>query len=55
MRHPDLLVPASDLRGRAEEILVRAANRDDVEAQEIMRAVAASFEKLARRLELLAI
>jgi len=55
MRYPDLLLLAGDLRARAEGILVRAANLDDVEAQQIMRAVAAGYEKFARRLEQLAV
>jgi hypothetical protein len=39
------------LRTRAEEILVRAANTNDREVQEMMRVVAAGYEKLARQAE----
>jgi hypothetical protein len=55
MRHPEILLLASEMRSRAKEVLVRAANIDDAEAQDIMRAVAVSYEKLARQLELFAI
>jgi alkanesulfonate monooxygenase SsuD/methylene tetrahydromethanopterin reductase-like flavin-dependent oxidoreductase (luciferase family) len=40
---------ASELRTRAAEILVRATNTADQEVQEMMRVVAAGYEKLARR------
>jgi hypothetical protein len=40
MRHPEFLLFASELRSRAEEVLVRATNMDDAQAQDIMRAVA---------------
>ncbi len=49
MADMQLLLFASELRTRAEEILVRAASTDDLEAQGTMRAVAAGYEKLARR------
>jgi hypothetical protein len=60
MRHPhpdgpDLLSLANDLRRRADEILVKAETMVDAEAQEMMRAVAANYEKLAQRLEHLAV
>jgi hypothetical protein len=57
MRHPrpDLLSLADDLRRHADEILVQAETMVDAEAQEMMRTVAASYEKLARRLEHLAV
>jgi hypothetical protein len=42
---------ADELRTRAKEILVRAANTNDREVQKIMRVVAAGYEKLARRAE----
>jgi hypothetical protein len=42
---------ADELRTRAREILVRAANTDDLEAQEVMHAIAAGYQKLARRVE----
>jgi hypothetical protein len=45
------LLLASELRTRAEEILVRAANTNDREVQEMMRVVAAGYEKLARQAE----
>jgi hypothetical protein len=43
-----LLLLASELRTRAEEILVRAASTDDSEFQGMMRVVAAGYQKLAR-------
>ena len=46
-----LLLFADELRTRAKEILVRAANTDDLEAQDTMRVIAAGYEKLARRIE----
>jgi hypothetical protein len=46
-----LLLLASELRTRAEEILVRAASTDDPEIQGMMRAVAAGYQKLARQAE----
>ena len=46
-----LLLLADELRTRAKEILVRAASTDDLEAQGMMRVVAAGYEKLARRVE----
>jgi hypothetical protein len=55
MRNPEFLLLASELRSRAEEVWIRATNMDDAQAQDIMRAVAVSHEKLARRLELLAV
>jgi hypothetical protein len=55
MRHPEILILASEMRSRAKEVLVRAANIDNAEAQDIMRAVAVNYEKLARRLEVLAV
>jgi hypothetical protein len=51
MPDTELLLLASELRTRAEEILVRAANTDDLEAQKAIRAVAADYQKLARRAE----
>jgi hypothetical protein len=47
----ELLLFANELRTRAKEILVRAENMDDLEAQETMRVVAADYEKLARQAE----
>jgi hypothetical protein len=46
-----LLLLASELRTRAEEILVRAASTDDSEIQGMMRVVAAGYQKLARQAE----
>ena len=46
-----LLLLASELRTRAEEILVRAASMDDSEIQGMMRGVAAGYQKLARQAE----
>jgi hypothetical protein len=51
MAHTQLLLFANELRTRAKEILVRAASTDDLEAQGMMRVVAAGYEKLARRIE----
>jgi hypothetical protein len=51
MPDTELLSLASELRTRAEEILVRAANTDDPEAQQTIRAVAASYVKLARQVD----
>jgi hypothetical protein len=46
-----LLARARDLRARAEEILAKAQTMSDAEARHIMRAVAAGYEKMAKRLE----
>jgi hypothetical protein len=46
-----LLARARDLRARAEEILAKAQTMSDAEARDIMRAVAAGYEKMAKRLE----
>ena len=51
MSDMQFLLLASELRTRAEEILVRAANTNDPEVQGMMRVVAAGYEKLARRAE----
>ena len=47
MPDTELLLFASELRTRASEILVRAADTDDLEIQQMMRGVAAGYEKLA--------
>ena len=47
----ELLLFASELRTRAQEILARAGNTDDVEAQKIMQEIAASYQKLALKVE----
>jgi hypothetical protein len=54
-QRPDLLLLANDLRERGEEVLAQAETFHDAEAQEMMRAVAANYEKLARQLEHLAV
>ena len=46
-----LLARVCDLRARAEEILAKAESMTDADARDMMRAVAVSYEKLARRLE----
>jgi hypothetical protein len=46
-----LLSLARDLRARAEEVLARAETFHDADAREKMRRIAASYEKLAQRLE----
>ena len=46
-----LLARVRDLRARAEEILTQAETMTDADARDMMRAVAVSYEKLARRLE----
>jgi hypothetical protein len=42
---------ARDLRARAQEILARAETTYDTDAEQTMREVAASHEKLAQRVE----
>jgi hypothetical protein len=44
-----LLLFANELRTRARDILVRAVNTEDPEAQEMMRVIAAGYQRLARR------
>ena len=51
MADVQLLLFASELRTRAHEILVRAANTRDLETQEMMHEVAASYRKLALQVE----
>jgi hypothetical protein len=46
-----LLSLARETRARAEEVLARAENFQDEHAQRVMRGIAASYEKLAERLE----
>jgi CheY-like chemotaxis protein len=46
-----LLLHAAELRARAEEILVQAATFQDADAQRKMFEVAATYEKLAQRIE----
>jgi len=47
----NLFARVRDLRARAEEILAQAETMTDADARDMMRAVAVSYEKLARRLE----
>jgi hypothetical protein len=51
MPDAQLLALASDLRARAEEVLTRAETFHDAGAREKMRGIAASYVKLAERLE----
>jgi hypothetical protein len=46
-----LLLFASELRTRAQEISVRASNTDDIETQGMMHELAASYQKLALQVE----
>jgi hypothetical protein len=46
-----LLLFANELRARAKEILGLAVNTDDLEIRDMRRAIAAGYEKLARRIE----
>jgi hypothetical protein len=50
MPHTTLLSLASGLRTRAEQIMAKAET-SDADAQEMMRAVAANYEKLAQQVE----
>jgi hypothetical protein len=52
MPNIQLLMRAGDLRARAEEILAKAETYCDEDSREIMRGVAASYEKLAQRVEI---
>ena len=47
----ELLTLARELRARAEEVLARAENFQGEYAKKVMRDIAASYEKLAARLE----
>jgi hypothetical protein len=51
MLDDNLLSLARDLRARAEEILTRAETMNDADARQKMREIAASYEKLAQRIE----
>jgi len=46
-----LLSLARNLRVRAEEVLAQAESMKDADARSKMREIAASYERLARRLE----
>jgi hypothetical protein len=41
-----------NLRARAQEVLAQAEIMENAEAQQTMREIAASYERLARRLEM---
>lgn len=41
-----LLLFANELRTRARDILVRAANTEDLEAEEMMHVIAAGYQRL---------
>ncbi len=51
MPDTQLLLLASNLRARAEEILAKAETVDDAGARSTMREVASRHEKLAQRVE----
>ena len=51
MAEQSLLMFAKELRTRAKEILVQAVSTDDPEVRGMRRVIAASYEKLARRIE----
>ena len=51
MRDAKLLSLARNLRARAQEVLAQAEIMENAEAQQTMREIAASYERLARRLE----
>jgi hypothetical protein len=51
MSDSKLLALASSLRARAKEILAKAETMTDADAREMMRAVAAAYERLTDRLE----
>ena len=46
-----LLLFARNLRARAQEVLAQAEILQDVDAQQTMREIAASYDRLAQRLE----
>ena len=45
------LLLASDLRARADEVLARAETFNDADARQKLRKIAATYVKLAERLE----
>jgi hypothetical protein len=51
MPDPRLLLLVSELRARAEEIRTRAETFHDEEARQELRKIAATYVKLAERLE----
>jgi hypothetical protein len=48
---PELLVLAGTMRARAEEALAIAETMSGADARETVRTVAASYERLAQRVE----
>jgi len=46
-----LLLFAKNLRARAQEVFAQAEIMQDADAQQTMREIAASYERLAQRLE----
>jgi hypothetical protein len=51
MPDEDFLARARDLRARAEELFTRAVTMNDADARQKMREIAASYDKLAQRIE----
>ena len=51
MPHTTLLSLAGGSRTRAEQIMAKAETMSDADAQEMMRTVAANYEKLAQQVE----
>jgi hypothetical protein len=48
---PELLLLVSRWRARAQEVLAQAETMRDAEARQMMREIAARYEKLAQRVE----
>jgi hypothetical protein len=46
-----LLLLARNLRARAQEVLAQAQIMENADAQQTMREISASYERLAQRLE----
>ena len=51
MPNAKLLLFAKNLRARAQEVFAQAEIMQDADAQQTMREIAASYERLAQRLE----
>ena len=51
MPDPNLLLLVAELRARAEEILTRAETFNDTDARQKLHEIAATYEKLAQRIE----
>jgi hypothetical protein len=47
----NLLLLATDLRAHAEEILARAEGMHDAGARQMLRGIAAGYERLAQHIE----